>query len=152
MVYEQRLKDLGIVIPEKNMGKRIVLCKQVSDLVYVSGHGPNEADGSLVMVGAIGRDLTVEQGYHAAQKVGLNLLASLRAYLGTLDRVVDIVKVLGWVQCVDGFVDTPAVMHGFSDLMIQIFGERGKHARSAIGTNALPNNMSVEVECIVRVC
>ena len=152
MVYEQRLKDLGIVIPEKNMGKGIVLCKQVSDLVYVSGHGPNKADGSLVMVGAIGRDLTVEQGYHAAQKVGLNLLASLRAYLGTLDRVVDIVKVLGWVQCVDGFVDTPAVMHGFSDLMIQIFGERGKHARSAIGTNALPNNMSVEVECIVRVC
>ena len=152
MVYEQRLKDLGIVIPEKNMGKGIVLCKQVSDLVYVSGHGPNKADGSLVMVGAIGRDLTVEQGYHAAQKVGLNLLASLRAYLGTLDRVVDIVKVLGWVQCVDGFVDTPAVMQGFSDLMIQIFGERGKHARSAIGTNALPNNMSVEVECIVRVC
>ena len=152
MVYEQRLKDLGIVIPEKNMGKGIVLCKQVSDLVYVSGHGPNKADGSLVMVGAIGRDLTVEQGYHAAQKVGLNLLASLRAYLGTLDRVVDIVKVLGWVQCVDGFVDTPAVMHGFSDLMIQIFGERGRHARSAIGTNALPNNMSVEVECIVRVC
>ena len=152
MVYEQRLKDLGIVIPEKNMGKGIVLCKQVSDLVYVSGHGPNKADGSLVMVGAIGRDLTVEQGYHAAQKVGLNLLASLRAYLGTLDRVVDIVKVLGWVQCVDGFVDTPAVMHGLSDLMIQIFGERGKHARSAIGTNALPNNMSVEVECIVRVC
>ena len=152
MVYEQRLKDLGIVIPENNMGKRIVLCKQVSDLVYVSGHGPNKADGSLVMVGAIGRDLTVEQGYHAAQKVGLNLLASFRAYLGTLDRVVDIVKVLGWVQCVDGFVDTPAVMHGFSDLMIQIFGERGKHARSAIGTNALPNNMSVEVECIVRVC
>ena len=152
MVYDQRLTDLGIVIPENNMGKGIVLCKQVSDLVYVSGHGPNKADGSLVMVGAIGRDLTVEQGYHAAQKVGLNLLASLRAYLGTLDRVVDIVKVLGWVQCVDGFVDTPAVMHGFSDLMIQIFGERGKHARSAIGTNALPNNMSVEVECIVRVC
>ena len=152
MAYEQRLKDLGIVIPEKNMGKRIVLCKQVSNLWYVSGHGPNEADGSLVMVGAIGRDLTVEQGYHAAQKVGLNLLASLRAYLGTLDRVVDIVKVLGWVQCFDGFVDTPAVMHGFSDLMIQIFGERGRHARSAIGTNALPNNMSVEVECIVRVC
>lgn len=152
MAYEQRLKDLGIVIPEKNMGKRIVLCKQVSNLWYVSGHGPNEADGSLVMVGAIGRDLTVEQGYHAAQKVGLNLLASLRAYLGTLDRVVDIVKELGWVQCVDGFVDTPAVMHGFSDLKIQIFGERGKHARSAIGTNALPNNMSVEVECIVRVC
>ena len=118
MVYEQRLKDLGIVIPEKNMGKGIVLCKQVSDLVYVSGHGPNKADGSLVMAGAIGRDLTVEQGYHAAQKVGLNLLASLRAYLGTLDRVVDIVKVLGWVQCVDGFVDTPAVMQGFSDLMI----------------------------------
>ncbi len=133
------------------MGKGIVLCKQVKDLVQVSGHGPNEADGSLVLVGAIGRDLTVEQGYHAAQKVGLNLLANLRAYLGTLDRVVDIVKVLGWVQCVDGFVDTPAVMHGFSDLIIQIFGERRKHARSAIGTNALPNNMSVEVECIVRV-
>ncbi len=104
-----------------------------------------------MLVGAIGRDLTVEQGYHAAQKVRLNLLASLRAYLGTLDRVVDIVKVLGWVQCVDGIVDTPAVMHGFSDLIIQIFGERRKHARSAIGTNALPNNMSVEVECIVRV-
>lgn len=152
MSHEQRLKDLGILLPEKNLGKGIVLCKQVGDLVYVSGHGPNEADGSLTLVGAIGRHLTVEQGYQAAHKVGLNLLASLRAYLGTLDRVVEIVKVLGWVQCVDGFVDTPAVMHGFSDLMVQVFGERGKHTRSAIGTNALPNNMSVEVECIVRVC
>lgn len=152
MSYEQRLTTLGIVIPEKNFGKGIVSCKQVGDLVYVSGHGPNEADGSLILIGTIGRDLSVEHGYQAAHKVGLNLLASLRAYLGTLDRVADIVKVVGWVQCVDGFVDTPAVMHGFSDLMVQVFGERGKHTRSAIGTNALPNNMSVEVECIVRAC
>jgi enamine deaminase RidA (YjgF/YER057c/UK114 family) len=148
---ERSMQQRGIVLPPKKLGGGLVSCKQVGELVYISGHGPFEADGSLRYQGAVGRDLTVEEGCQAARQVGLNLLASLRAHLGSLDRVEEVVKVLGWVQCPDGFADTPAVMNGFSDLMMEVFGERGRHARSAIGTNALPGGIAVEVECIVRV-
>ena len=95
MTHKQRLNDLGSVIPENTFWGGIVSCKQVGDLVYISGRGPNEADGSLNLVATIGWDLTVEQGYQAARKVSLNLLARLRAHLGNLDRVSDIVKVVG---------------------------------------------------------
>lgn len=129
----------------------VVKCKQVGELVFVSGHGPYEEDGTLLFKGAVGQDLSVEQGYQAARRVGQNVVATLQNFLGTLDRVEEVVKVLAWVQCPAGFPDTPKVVHGFSDLMVEVFGEKGKHARSAIGTNALPGNMAVEVECIVRV-
>lgn len=150
MSIEARLKELDIALPKKDLGKGLVSCKQVGDMVYVSGHGPNEADGKLLLKGAVGRDLTVEQGYEAARKTGINMLASLKAFLGSLDRIDEVVKVMAWVNCPDGFTDTPAVVHGFSDLMVEVFGEKGKHARSAIGTNALPGNMCVEVECIFK--
>lgn len=151
MSIEARLAQLEIRLPNKDLGRGIVACKQVGDLVYVSGHGPQEEDGTLVLKGAVGQELTVEQGYQAARKTGINVLASLQAFLGSLDRVEEVVKVLAWVNCPAGFADTPAVVHGFSDLMVEVFGEKGKHARSAIGTNALPGNMAVEVECMVRV-
>lgn len=151
MSIELRVRHLGLDIPPKQLGSGLVSCKQVGDLVYVSGHGPFAADGSIAYQGTVGHDLTVEDGYEAARLVGLNVLASLRAHLGTLDRVAEVVKVLGWVQCVPGFADSPAVINGFSDLMLEVFGERGRHARSAIGTNALPGGIAVEVECTVRV-
>lgn len=151
MSIEGRIRELGIQVPQKDLGRGLVSCKQAGDLVYVSGHGPYEADGSLLFTGAVGQDLTVEQGSQAARLVGLNILASLRGFLGSLDRVQEIVKVLAWVQCPAGFAETPVVVNGFSDLMVEVFGERGKHARSAIGTNALPGNIAVEIECIVRV-
>jgi enamine deaminase RidA (YjgF/YER057c/UK114 family) len=93
----------------------------------------------------------VEQGYEAARRCGLNLLASLHAHLGTLDRVERIVKALGFVSSASDFFRQPEVMHGFSDLMVSVFGENGKHARSAIGTSVLPANQAVEIEMIVRV-
>lgn len=151
MSVEDRIRELGLTVPKKDLGRGLVSCKQVGDLVYVSGHGPYEADGTLIYQGAVGQDLTSEQGYAAARQVGLNILASLRGFLGSLDRVDEVVKVLAWVQCPAGFPDTPGVVHGFSDLMVEVFGEKGKHARSAVGTNALPGNIAVEVECIVKV-
>lgn len=151
MSAELRLQQLGIAVPSKKPGPVIASCKQVGDLVYVSGHGPFEADGSLRFKGAVGRELSVEEGYQAARQVGLNVLSSLRAHLGSLDRIEEIVKVLGWVQCPDGYTESPTVINGFSELMVEIFGDRGRHARSAIGTNALPGGIAVEIECIVRV-
>jgi enamine deaminase RidA (YjgF/YER057c/UK114 family) len=127
---EQRLKELGINLPRKDIKRTGVI--------------PIRREGDLLL-------LTVEQGYEAAQSSGINLLAALKNYLGTLDRVVEIVKVLGFVASAPDFYDQPSVMHGFSDLMVEIFGERGKHARSAIGTNVLPHNQPVEIEIIVRI-
>jgi enamine deaminase RidA (YjgF/YER057c/UK114 family) len=101
--------------------------------------------------GKLGDDLTIEEGYTAARVVAVNQLAVLKSYLGDLRRVKKIVKVNGFVNCVNSFVDQPKVINGFSDLMIEIFGEAGKHARTAVGTNSLPRNMAVEVEMIVEI-
>jgi enamine deaminase RidA (YjgF/YER057c/UK114 family) len=102
--------------------------------------------------GKVGKDLTVEQGYEAAREVGLNLLATARHHLGSLDKVKRVVKVLGMVNCTDGFGDQPKVINGFSDLMVEVFGDTiGKHARSAVGMAALPMNIPVEIEMILEV-
>ena len=117
---------------------------------YVSGHGP--LDGSdVLMQGKVGQDLTVERGYEAARLTALSMLASLKAELGSLDRVAGWVKALGLVNCAPGFNGTPGVVNGFSDLIIDLWGESGRHARSAIGASELPFDMSVEVEAIVEV-
>ena len=105
------------------------------------------AVGSLI-VGKVGEDLTVEQGYEAAKFVGLNLLSTLKHNLGDLDKVKRVVKLFGLVNCVNGFGQQPAVMNGCSDLMVKVFGENGRHVRSAVGTNALPLNVCVEVEAV----
>jgi enamine deaminase RidA (YjgF/YER057c/UK114 family) len=129
-----------------------VLCTRSSDgkTLYTAGHLPQPAVGDLV-TGKIGDDLTVEQGTQAAEYAGLSLLATLKHELGDLDKIKRVVKVVGFVNCVDGFSQQPAVINGASDLFGKILGERGVHARSAVGTNALPLNVAVEVECVVEV-
>lgn len=150
---EQRIKELGITLPKIDMkGKGIVAVRQHGNLLYTSGHGPErEDDGSPIWTGKLGKDLTVEEGYLAARECGIILLAQLKNYLGDLERIDAIVKALGLVASSDDFYQQPQVMHGFSDLMVEVLGERGKHARSAMGTNVLPKNIPVEIELIVRI-
>ncbi len=148
---EKKLKDLGIALPASPKPiANYVKAVRSGNLVFLSGHGPSNPDGTNI-TGKVGKDLTVEQGYDAAKSVGLNLLASLKAEIGDLNKVKRIVKVLGMVNCTESFTEQPKVINGFSDLMVAIFGEKGKHARSAVGMYALPMNISVEIEMIVEV-
>ncbi len=120
------------------------------NLLFLAGKGPTRADGTQV-TGKVGKDLTIAQGYEAAQIVALNHLAVLKAELGNLNKVKRIVKVLGMVNCESNFTEHPKVINGYSDFMVEIFGEKGKHARSAVGMGSLPNNIAVEIEVIVEV-
>lgn len=123
---------------------------RVGNLLFLSGKGPLQADGTNI-VGKVGKDLTLEQGYAAAQLVALHHIAVIKAEVGDLSKVKRIVKVLGLVQCEGNFYDQPKVINGYSDMMVAVFGDKGKHARSAIGAIALPGNISVEVEVVVEV-
>jgi len=119
-------------------------------LLYLSGRGPQKPDGAFI-TGKLGKDFTIEQGYEAARLVAMNHLAVLKKELGSLNKVKRIVKVLGMVNCTDDFKDQPKVVNGYSDLMVEIFGEKGKHARSAVGMAALPFGIPVEVEAIYEI-
>jgi enamine deaminase RidA (YjgF/YER057c/UK114 family) len=123
---------------------------RAGNLVFLSGHGPINEAGSLI-TGKVGTDLTTEQGYEAARRVAIGLLGSLKAAIGDLDRVKQVVKLLGLVNCGPDFGDQPKVINGASDLLVEIFGDKGRHARSAVGMNALPQNIAVEIEMIVEV-
>lgn len=148
---EQRLKEKGIELPAPSKPvANYVNAVRVGNLIYLSGKGPKRPDGSDV-TGKVGRDLTIEQGYEAARLTAIQHLGVLKAELGSLNKVKRIIKVLGMVNCENGFTDQPKVINGYSDLMVEIFGEKGKHARSAVGMYALPNNIAVEVEVIVEV-
>lgn len=149
--YDKKLKDLGIELftPSKPIAN-YVKAVRVGNLLYLSGHGPSRADGSTI-TGKVGADMTIEQGYEAAKQTGISILSTLKAELGDLNKVKRIVKVLGMVNCTETFPDQPKVINGFSDLVVAVFGEKGKHARSAVGMNSLPNNMAVEIEIIVEV-
>ena len=120
------------------------------NLVFLSGHGPVQKGGRLI-TGKVGSDITLAEGVEAAQQAALALLSTLKAEIGELDKVVRIVKLFGMVNCPPDFTDQPQVINGASDLLVEIFGEAGKHARSAMGMNALPKNMAVEIEMIVEV-
>ena len=148
MSAESRLTELGLVLPPVprpgGIYKPVV---QVGQLIYVSGHGPMRADGTL-MTGKVGFNLTEEQGYEAARAVGLTLLATVRASLGSLDRIQRTIKVLGMVNCTPEFSRHPAVINGFSQLLMDLFGDDGVGARSAVGMGSLPGNIAVEVEAI----
>ncbi|MCL4744836.1 MAG: RidA family protein [Burkholderiaceae bacterium] len=152
MSAESRLKELGIELPAAPKPlANYVPAVQAGNLLFMSGCGPRHDDGSMT-VGKLGAAMSVEQGYDAARLVGLNMLANLRATLGSLDRVERVVKVLGMVNCAPDFGEQPKVINGFSDLMVEVFGaERGRGARSAVGMGALPNGIAVEVEMIVQV-
>ena len=149
---EQKLKEMGVelIVPTKpvaNYAKAV----RTGNLIYLSGHGPTKADGTDIM-GKVGKDLKVEQGVEAAKRTAISLLSTLSAELGgDLSRVKRIVKVNGWVNCTETFRDQPKVMNGCSDLLVAVFGEKGKHARTSLGTNALPSNIAVEIEMIVEV-
>jgi enamine deaminase RidA (YjgF/YER057c/UK114 family) len=149
---EKRIKELGYTLPSVAPPKgNYRTCVRSGNLIFTAGHLPQPASGTLIL-GKVGADLTPEEGYEAAHHVALSVCATLKEELGDLDRVKRIVKVVGFVHCVDGFTAQPSVINGFSDTMGKIFGEeRGVHARSAVGTNALPLGIPVEVECIVEV-
>lgn len=147
----QKVVDLGISLPELSTPiANYVHAVRTGNLVFTAGKGPTIPEGGLV-VGQVGRDLTVEEGYEAARFVAIMQLAALKQELGDLNKVVRIVKVLGMVNCPADFGNQPEVINGFSDLMVEVFGERGKHARSAVGMGSLPRNMAVEIEMIVEV-
>ena len=149
---EARLGALGITLPP--VGRPLanyVPAVRSGNLVFLAGHGPAQP-WDATATGKVDTDLTVEQGYQAARNVGINLLASLKAEVGDLRKVRRIVKVLGMVNSAPGFAQQPEVINGFSDLIVQVFGDaRGKHARSAVGMAALPRNLSVEIEMVVEI-
>ncbi len=149
---EQKIIEKGIVLttPSKPVAN-YVNAVRVGNLIYLSGKGPKQADGTTDITGKVGKDLTIEQGYAAARSTAIQHLSVLKAELGSLNKVKRIVKVLGMVNCEGTFTDQPKVINGYSDLMVEIFGEKGKHARSAVGMVGLPNNIAVEVEVIVEV-
>ena len=151
MSAEARVAELGLDLPEAPApGGNYTPMVQVGDICYVSGHGPLKPDGEMLK-GRVGSEASEEDGYAAARQVGLAMLSTLRANLGSLDRVVRVVKVLGMVNAAPDFETHPKVMNGFSDLMVEVFGDPGRAARSAIGMGSLPGNISVEVEAIVQV-
>jgi enamine deaminase RidA (YjgF/YER057c/UK114 family) len=149
--FDKKLKDLGIALPEPSKPvANYVKAVRTGNLIYLAGHAPVRPDGSYV-TGKVGRDLTIEQGYEAAKLTGISLLATLKAEIGDLNKVKRVVKVLGMVNCHSDFADHPKVINGCSDLMVAVFGDKGKHARSSVGMNSLPLNTSVEIEMIVEV-
>lgn len=148
---EQRVKDIGLILPEASAPvANYVNAVRVGNILFLAGKGPNLPEGGFV-TGKLGQDLTVEQGRDAARLVGIQQLAVLKSELGDLNKVKRIIKVLGLVNSSNDFTQQPQVVNGFSDLMVEVFGEKGKHARSAVGTNSLPMNIAVEVELIVEV-
>ncbi len=142
---------LGLTLPPppKPIGNYVPF-RLAGNLLFLSGVGPRHANGTSV-TGKVGAALTVEQGYDAAKLCGLNLLTNMIAALGTLDRVDTVLKVLGMVNAVPDFKNHPEVINGFSDLMTEVFGDKGKHARSAVGMGSLPRAIPVEVEMVVEV-
>ncbi len=152
MKIEQRLSDLGITLPKT--GRPIgnyVHAKRIGNLLYLSGKGPPEIDGKMPR-GKLGAGMSVDEGYRHARGVGLMLIAAMRDALGgDLDRVVDIVKVLGMVNAAPDFEDHPKVVNGCSDLFVEVFDEHGRHARSAVGMSSLPGGIPVEIEAIVAI-
>jgi enamine deaminase RidA (YjgF/YER057c/UK114 family) len=123
---------------------------QVHNMLYLSGHS-FAGKSSAVDIGKLGRDLTVEQGYEAARNVGISVLATIKHAIGDLSRVKRIVRVLGMVNATEDFADHPKVINGFSDLIVEVFGEKGKHVRSAVGMGSLPGDIAIEVEVTLEI-
>ena len=145
-----RIADLGLTLPAVSPPVANYLgCKRVGDILYVGGHGPVTDAG--VIRGKVGGDVALARAYEAAKATGLSMLATVQQELGTLDRVRQIVKVLGMVNCAPGFNRTPEVIDGCSDLLVAIFGDAGRHTRSAVGMAELPFDICVEIEMILQV-
>jgi enamine deaminase RidA (YjgF/YER057c/UK114 family) len=150
MSIDARLQTVGIVLPDPpTTGGNYVAAKKVGQLCFLSG--VISIEGNQVLTGVIGVDRTLDEGYAAARACGISQLAALRDILGSLDQVEQIVSVNGYVNAVPGFMDSPKVLNGFSDLMVEVFGEAGRHVRAAIGVSALPRHAMVEVQMTVAV-
>lgn len=148
---EARLEEVGLQLPSVPAPiAEYVPAKQVGDLVYVSGQGPI-VNGRPALVGRVGAELTLEDGYLAARICILNALAAVKEVIGSLDHVAEVVQVRGFVNSAPDFHDQPRVINGASELLVYLFGERGRHARAALGAHVLPGNIPVEIELIVRV-
>jgi enamine deaminase RidA (YjgF/YER057c/UK114 family) len=151
MGAEARLKKLGITLPPRSTPvANYIPSVRVGKLLFTAGHVPIR-DGKPTVRGKLGRELSVEEGYKIARDVGLHLLATVRGALGSLDKVKRVVKVLAMVASAEGFTDQPKVINGLSDLMVEVFGEAGRHARSAVGLAELPLGVPIEIEMILEV-
>jgi enamine deaminase RidA (YjgF/YER057c/UK114 family) len=150
MSAEAKLAAMGLTLPKvPNPVANYVPFKRAGDIIYLSGQGPHAADGGLI-TGKVGKDVTVEQAYEHAKTIGLQLLAAAKLASGDLDKV-EVLKVLGMVNAVLEFKDQPKVINGCSDLFVAVLGERGRHARSAVGMGSLPGQITVEIEAVMRV-
>lgn len=148
---EAKLQELGIVLSTPSAPvANYVNAVRTGNLIFLAGKGPLKADGENI-TGKLGADLTIEEGFEAARITGINQLSVLKAELGNLNKVKRIVKVKGMVNAVPEFIDHPKVVNGYSDLMVAVFGDKGKHARAAVGMGSLPSNIAVEIEMIVEV-
>jgi len=147
---DQKLNQLGIQLPQipESLGSYMDLVR-IGNLVFLSGRGPLQADGKYI-TGKIGGNLTTEEGYQAAKLTAINQLSILKQAFGSLDKIKRIVKVNGYINTAESFTEQSKVMNGFSDLLIEVFGEQGRHARTSVGVYTLPQNMAVEAEMIVE--
>ena len=151
MQIEKRLEELGITLPlAATPVANYVTTVQTGNLVFTSGHGPGTGEGKIYK-SQLGTDAEIEDGYQSARQVAINLIGTLKQALGDLDRIQRIVKVVGFVNSAPTFTDQPAVVNGASDLFVEVFGDRGKHTRSAVGMSQLPGGIPVEVEMVVEV-
>jgi enamine deaminase RidA (YjgF/YER057c/UK114 family) len=151
MSAEDRIKELGIELPTPPgpVGNYIGATR-TGNLIYLSGHGPRNADGSMIS-GKVGADMDIDEAYAVARIVGLGLMATLKAHIGDLNKVKQVIKTLGMVNAVPEFNDHPKVINGASDLFVDVFGDAGRGARSAVGMGSLPNQIPVEVEMIIEI-
>ncbi len=150
MTPEQKLTSLGLVLPElPKPVANYVSYKRAGDMLYLSGQGPRRNDG-VMHTGKVGKDVTTKQAYEHAKLVGLGLLAAMRQATGDLSKV-EVIKVLGMVNGVPEFTEQPAVINGCSDLFVEVLGDKGRHARSAVGMGSLPMNITVEIEAVCRI-
>jgi enamine deaminase RidA (YjgF/YER057c/UK114 family) len=148
---EEKIKSAGYELPPVTKPiANYVKYVRTGNLIFLSGHGPTKADGTNI-TGKLGNDMTIEQGYEAAKITALSLLSTLKDAIGDLSKVKRIVKLNGYVNCLPDFTDHPKVINGCSDFLVLIFGDKGKHARAAMGMVALPNNIAVEIEMVVEV-
>lgn len=149
---EKRIAELGITLPESPQPiANYVPAVRTGNLLFVAGLGPAAREDGTTPSGKVGSDLTLEEGYDAARLVGINLLSRLKSALGDLDKVERIVKLLSMVNCAPDFNQQPQVANGCSDLLVEVFGDKGRHARSAVGMSSLPNDIPVEIEMIVEI-
>ena len=151
MKIEHKIKEIGLILPEapKPVAEYIP-AKKIGNLVFTSGQGPIK-NGKFIYVGKIGGEVSLEEGYESAKMCAINCLAAIKSVIGSLDEIDEVIKIKGYVNSTPDFYRQPEVVNGASELIVKIFGEKGKHVRSALGTSVLPGNIPVELEMIVKV-